>query len=97
MTTKKTKPVNPLFDSLAMTQSERDQSRNPPWHVRLKEKKPDAYQSIVEIVEDYHAGGEAFRKLGSIAALHRWLIKQDVFPEPIGYNVFRKWALGLRR
>lgn len=52
-------------------------SQKPSWHNRLKDRQPELYSELCEVVRDYNEGGSTFEVFRSISAMHSFLLDAD--------------------
>ena len=56
----------------------RQQARQVPcWYDKLRQRNPDLYAELREVVRDYNQGGPAYEAFKTIAAMHRYLLEAD--------------------
>jgi hypothetical protein len=72
------------------------------WYHLLRERQPDLYEEIAEVVRDFNSGGDAYEVFRSAAQMHAFFLQKDQERKGpkalngVGSCVFRRFVEYLR-
>jgi hypothetical protein len=74
----------------------------PCWYEKLRQRNPDLYAELRDVVRDYNEGGSTYEVFKTVAKMHRYLLEADKnrtgpkLLSGIGYVMFARFVEHIR-
>lgn len=77
MTKPSRKKASPLLSQIKALKKSSGPITGTSWTIWMKQRHPDTYMEVMEVVKDYCDQGHTYSVFRSVRALHRYLIGKD--------------------